>query len=56
MPSNKGNNPIICKDLVWFICVMAYQLLMNYLMPKFDTFVNVFIYSFILFILFIFFA
>ena len=26
---------------VWFICLTAYQLLMGYLMPKFDSFLNV---------------
>ena len=27
-------------SLVWFICLMAYQLLMGYLMPKLDSLVN----------------
>ena len=26
---------------LWFICLMAYQLLMGYLTPTFDSFVNV---------------
>ena len=33
------------KDLFWFICLMSYQLLMGYLMQKFDWFVNVWLLS-----------
>ena len=29
------------KSLVWFICLMAYQLFMGYLKPKLDSFLNV---------------
>ena len=32
---------LICLALLWLICIMAYQLLMDYLMMKYDTFVNV---------------
>ena len=29
------------KRLVWFICLMTYQLPVGYMIPKFDSFVNV---------------
>ena len=29
------------KALVWFICLIAYLILMSYLILKFDSFVNV---------------
>ena len=32
---------LICKFLVWFICLTAYQLTESYLMLKFDLFLNV---------------
>ena len=34
----------ICKGFVLFICLMAYQLFMGYLVPKFDSFVKVFFF------------
>ena len=38
-----------CSYLFWFICLMAYQLLIGYLMPKFDRFVNVCLQSWLYF-------
>ena len=32
----KKNGEMVWFGLVWFICLKAYQLLMNYLQPKFD--------------------
>ena len=32
---------LIKNGLVWFICLTAYQLLKGYLMPQFDSFVNI---------------
>ena len=44
-----------CKQLVWIIVyyLKAYQLLMDYSMPKFDAFVNFFIVIVLIFSMFL---
>ena len=43
MPLNKNQNNTnkFQMRLVWFICLMAYQHLMDYLKPKLDLFLNI---------------